>query len=85
MGRLVLLGRLDDPLQFTRPFGPHKRGAMLVIVRNVLYEKILELTRRPMNALGQSLARENAEEALDEIHPGGMGRDIVEVHARMTL
>ena len=85
MGCLVLLGRLDDPLQFARPFGPHKRSVMLVIVSNVLYEKILQLTLRLMNALGQSLASENAEEALDEIHPGGMGRDIVEVYARMTL
>src|SRR5690349_6311387 len=38
-----------------------------------------------MNTLGEALSGENPEEALDQFHPGGMGRDVVEVDPRMTL
>ena len=52
MGRLVLLGRLDDALELLGSLGPDKGSAVLVIVANVVQEEILELAPGLMNTLG---------------------------------
>ena len=85
MGGLVLLGCFNDTLQLFRSLGPDKRRAMLVVMVNVVQQEILELTCRPMDAVRQPLAGENAEETLDQIQPGGVRRDVVEMHTRVPL
>jgi hypothetical protein len=82
---LVLLGCFDDPLEFFRSLCPGEGLTGVVVVRKEFQQKVLKLMFRVMNTLRQTSLAENAEEAFHQIHPGGMGGDMVEVQARVTL
>lgn len=84
MGSLIFLGGLDDALQFLRALRPREGRAVLIVVGNKLNEKVFEFAPRAMHAVRQPLLTENAKEAFDEIHPGGMRRGVVEVDAGMA-
>ena len=54
------------------------------MVGNELHQKFLELPFGAMNTVRQSRLAQNAEEAFHHVDPGGMGRRMVKVHARIS-
>ena len=69
MKSLIILGRLDDSLQVLRPFGPGEGIAGLVVAGDEAVEQFFEIPLGMLHAVGQALLAENAEEALDQVHP----------------
>ena len=84
MGGLICLGRLDDFLQVLRPFRPNEGRAGLVVVFNEPLQVFFQFVLGTVDALLQAASGQNAKETFDQIHPGGVGRDIVTMHTRMA-
>ena len=84
MGCLVLLGGFDDALEVFRPFGPGKRRRILAVFLQISNQEILQVSLGTLDASGKCLPGENAEEALDHVHPRGVRRSVVEMHAWMS-
>ncbi len=84
MGGLILLGCLDNALEVFRPFRPGERGWILAVFLQVLNQEILQVLLGALYALRECLPRENAEEALNHIHPRGVRCGVVKMHARVA-
>ena len=69
MKGLIRLGRLDDSLQVFGALGPDERIAGLVVAGEEAVEEFFEILFGALHAVRQALLAENAEEALDQIHP----------------
>ena len=78
MSRLVILSGFDDALQMFRAFGPDERIAGGVVVGEETQEEILKFLLRSLHAMRQPLLAEDAEEALDQIDPGGVRGSVME-------
>ena len=83
------LGKVEslkyDPLEFFRSLRPREGLTGIVVMGKELQEEVLKLLLRAMNTLRQPSFAQNAEEAFHQIHPGGVGGRMVEVHARVAL
>ena len=55
------LRRVDDALEFLRPFGPREGGARLVVLVEVLEEKGPKRGLRAVDAVREPLLAEDAE------------------------
>ena len=81
---MVFFGGFDDALEVFRPFGPCEWRWILAVFLQISNQEILQVFLGTLDALGKCLPGENAEEALDDVHPRGMRRSVVEMHAWMT-
>ena len=84
MGGLILLGRFDDALELVRPLSPSERRGVLAVFVEVANQKVLQVFLGALYALRQCLPGENAKKAFDHIHPGRVGRGVVEMYSRMA-
>ncbi len=84
MRRLVVPGGLDDALQLFRAFGPGEGAAVGIVALKKAFEKILEILLRALHAVRQPLLAEDAEEALDEIHPRRVRGCVVKLNSWMA-
>jgi hypothetical protein len=84
MGCLVFLGGFDNALEMFRPFGPGERGWILAVFLQVPQQEILQVLLGALHAVAECLPGENAEEALNHIHPRGVRCGVVKMHTRMA-
>ena len=66
---LILLGKLDDFLEFLGTLGPDEWATGFVISVHIVFEKPDEFPIRPVNRLLKALSCHNGEEALRQIYP----------------
>lgn len=71
MGSLILPGGFDEALKLLGALGPGERIASLVVVGEETVEEFFEVLLRALHAVRKPLLAEDAEEAFDEIQPGG--------------
>ena len=81
---MVFLGGFDDALEVFRPSGPGEGRWVLAVFVQISNKEILQVFFGTLDALGKCLPSENAEEALDHVHPRGVRSSVVEMHAWMT-
>ena len=63
----------------------HTNGlGVLVVLGEVVQPELLELAFRSAHALRQNLFAQDAEEAFDHVHPGGMRGCVMEMHPGMS-
>jgi len=84
MGNLVLLGCFDNALKVFRPFGPRERGGILAVFLQIANKEVLQILLGALHTVREGLPGENAEEALDHVHPGSVRGGVVEMHSGMA-
>ena len=84
MNSLILFGRFDDSLQVFRPLGPGEWVAGLIVAVQEAMQEILEILLGALHAVRQALFAKNAEEALNQVHPGSMRGGVVKLDLLMA-
>lgn len=84
MSCLVVLGGLDNVLEFFGSLGPGERLAGVVVAVKKVREEIFEILLGVLHAVRKPLLAQDTEEALDQIDPGCVRGSVVKAHPGMA-